>query len=733
MAALCLWILAVFSPGITAAALTPTTLLRQDVDIFKSDAVRLPNAELLDGKMLADVSSIGGVRNFEMHDLTVKIVRQGLPGTSRKIQILSNYFEMRSNECWFLSGKWIDEKEGGLKESLGILGVNTVTLELTGQYDPWASDSSAPPGTSSPVGGGERTLTNSTPWKLAFNDPPGLVLAPGGTARGAGNFELAEDGQAFRIVYSPWRDVWEIQVMPNARPRIEVSWPGAPGGGGRWTAILSDEAIRNGNRWDKEAWVREYLKTKCRFDPSEYENWRLNWEEAFDTAVWTTNRCTVQWTKKGEAQALVENTGEVPLKWGKLAIPAGESLAVPWKEMGQLRREGLQVEPLGRGKTQASYVFETNWPAEEDESLGAINRVEIQARLKGPPLVRLENRSRVELRFEEVSIPAGRTTGISLDDGVAGTLVGWSLVVVPSAAQRALQDWPGTVEVSFTCPEYGVATNVAVDVTPTDKDPVKLVVTNPGPHDVFATVRGEVLTLKNRERKEWTIPWAEAREKAQTVSWTPVGRYAGDYREGLRKVTFGSAGTTETVECVLARKEMSVTVTNSGKIPLRVKFSDKEQEVAAGGSMNWTNVSPGGSGQALTYTIQGQGDWTNLWKGGETTWSGNETNVTIEARLNEEKLKNAVDEISEGFTELPEEFQGVNELGLDYVIFDNALKKLQGCGLSITNGWPITITNTLPDWTKFKERVEEWNKPDFLDKEWELLRSYNSWDAFMAQ
>ena len=725
IAAFCLGALAQFWSGEASAVLLATTLLRKDIEVSHLDAVRLPNMELRDGKLMADVASIGGVRNFEIRNLSVRFVLGNIVGTPRSVDDPVPYFEMRSGECWFLSGKWIDERESGLKEAMTGLEAWMVTLELTGQYDPYgALEASHSPGNASPAGG-ERTLTNSTPWRLAFKEPPGLVLAPGGTARGPGNFELAEDGQAFRIVYSPWRDAWEIQTMPNARPRIEVSWPGAPGGGGQWTAVLPDAAIREGGDWDKESWVLEYLKTKCRFDPSEYENWRLDWEGVFDTAVWTTNRCMVQWTRKGEAQARVENTGEVPLKWGKLAIPAGQSLPVPWKEMGQLRREGLRVEPLGRGKTQVSYVFETNWPVAPDTSLGAINRVEIRARLKGPPLVRLENRSGVELRHGNVPIPAQTSKEISLDDGASGKTVKWSLAVVPSAAQRALQDWPGAMEVSFTCPEYGGATNVAVDVTPTDKAPVKLVVTNPGPHDVFATVRGEVLTLKNGERKEWTIPWAEARGKAQTVDWVPIGGDLVDYRGGKREVTFGNAGTTETVECVLARKEMEVKMINVGKIPLQVVFSGEEREIAPGRWQKWSKVENDGSGRTLSIRIAGGGDWTNLWRVEERTWDG-EPSLKVKAIVDREKAWSAAENVVEGVRELEEtsEFDPVQFTTL-------GLRRLRGCGLSEIDF--AGDGHELPDWDTLCKRVEAGNYDKKLDEEWSLVNPYQSWDDFMRQ
>ena len=716
--AVCSMVAAMWGAGEAVADPRPCTLISQEIDA-RIRFVELPGARWESGRFSARAQGFGGDdSSFEITRLSVEI-ESCKKRDKRELRTteMGHYFKMEGDRCMFSIERWIGDKVPEFQREMKISGQWRVGLKLEGQYDPFRL---APKR--------DWIVTNGTPWRVNFKEPPDLVLEPGSATNCSGNV-LAKDYKAFFLQKDSWSGVLRIQVGPAAWPHAKIVWDDAPQGDGAWRIPLPEEAIRGGDGWNADSWVQEILVRECGLSEKEYEHWKPM--PQLGTDVWATTTCTVQWQRKPEAMALVENIGEESLRWGEHVIAANDTLQISWQEAKDLRATPLIVESVPDGKTQKAYEFSINWPELVDESRGATNRIEICAMPKGPARVMFQNVGEATLRLRAKNKmydirPGNRQEMPLKTDKEAGTRVSYPFEVLPTEEQKDLLDWPQTVMVDFICPEPGVVTNVSVKAVPMVKAPVFLVLTNPGPQAVV--VDGDQFTLAAGETKTNEIAWADARGHEFPVCWLPTEEDRSEYSGNCRNVKFEHAGTSQIVECILETRSTSLTIVNIGCVPVQVRLQNLEvRTIDPGGEATWKDIQ--GPMGIRCYPAGDEG-WTRLWKGVAPVWDGKER-MEIALKINEQELTLTLDSIRKMADALSAS-PPVGGLTDDYPSFvDFGLQRLRECGLSESE--LRAREPEWPDWSQLKLLLARGDPAGELNFEPELnlLAPFGSWDEFM--
>lgn len=189
------------------------------------------------------------------------------------------------------------------------------------------------------------------------------------------------------------------------------------------------------------------------------------------------------------------------------------------------------------------------------------------------------------------------------------------------------------------------------------------------------------------------IPWTNAFNAVFSVKWTPLD--ASTYLDGQTSVVFLQPGEVREVVCQLERRAVTVTIGNSGRVPIEVTFNGKSQTIPPGGTKAWQDVQPGGD-MGVRWTPCNVS--ANLWTGGTTNLAPDGFSVTLEAGLDAEQVSNRIKAIDGRYNALQNK-ESTEDVSLQPLL--NSLNDLKRSGLSIQ-----ALPAPLPSWADLKRRME---------------------------
>lgn len=176
-----------------------------------------------------------------------------------------------------------------------------------------------------------------------------------------------------------------------------------------------------------------------------------------------------------ETMVEIENVGAIDLNWGRLKIPARQTVTVPKKEMAALSNAALVVANPSGNRPPDAYRYTKKSTVPSPLEPGKKERHEISAKELDAPMVVVSNTGEVPIDIVGMTIPPGGTASIRKTSDSPSWW--FQFAANPGDEERKFFDWTGG-EISGKWPGWGGVTNVSVRVKKTERrggPPPKLV------------------------------------------------------------------------------------------------------------------------------------------------------------------------------------------------------------------------------------------------------------------